>query len=401
MPALGHGTPILGRSVVGLADWVLVIGRGCGTMEGHTMGGPARDAGLRRPDGSRWYEEASECSCIIDTMRDTQQRSWSFGAIGFRLMLLGLASLVLMALQASGHLRPVQSAITQLTSPAQLSASGATESVADAVDFFFELRNLRQRNAELAQVNASLLVENFALREVQRENELMRSMLRFAQTRPGLDIRGAQIVARVIGQESNNFLEYIMLDLGGTHGIAVGMPVVTDQGLVGRISEVTDTTSKVLLITDASSGVNAILQSSRLNGVIRGNPGGDLVMDYIPQGEVFSVGEVVLTSGLGGRFPKGIPIGQVVEIRQRDIDVFQQAVVRPTVDFPRLELVMVVTNFDPLEELPELLAPAEGADGQAPEDALAPAQEGALEEFDLPAEPEDSGQETPADGAAQ
>ena len=107
-----------------------------------------------------------------------------------------------------------------------------------------------------------------------------------------------------------------------------------------------------------SSAVNAILQSSRLNGVVRGTPSGDLVMDYIPQGAEFSMGEVVLTSGLGGRVPRGIPIGQVVEIRQRDIDVFQQAVVRPTVDFPRLELVMVVTNFDPLEDIPDLLAPS-------------------------------------------
>jgi rod shape-determining protein MreC len=290
-------------------------------------------------------------------MRDTERRSWSFGDIGIRLLILGLASLVLMALQVTGRLEPVQSAISQLTSPAQLSATGATESVTDAVDFLFEVRNLRQRNNELEQVNSNLLVENFELREVQRENELMRQMLAFAQTRPGLDLRGAQIVARVIGQESNNFLGYISLDLGQIHGIEVGYPVVTDQGLVGRISEVTDTTSKVLLIEDASSAVNAVLQSSRLPGVIRGTPGGDLLMDYLPQGETFAVGEVVLTSGLGGSFPKGILIGQVVEIRQRDIDVFQQAVVRPTVDLPRLELVMVVTNFDPLEDLPELLVP--------------------------------------------
>jgi rod shape-determining protein MreC len=308
-------------------------------------------------------------------MRDTERRSWSFGDIGIRLLILGLASLVLMALHVTGRLEPIQSVITQLTSPAQVSATGATESVTDAVDFLFELRNLRQRNNELEQVNSNLLVENFELREVQRENELMRQMLRFAQTRPGLDLRGAQIVARVIGQESNNFLGYIMLDLGQSHGIEVGYPVVTDQGLVGRISEVTDTTSKVLLMGDASSAVNAIMQSSRLPGVIRGTPGGDLLMDYIPQGETFAIGEVILTSGLGGRFPKGIPIGQVIEIRQRDIDVFQQAVVRPTVDFPRLELVMVVTNFDPLEDVPELLvpevAPAE-AEGVNPLEAEAP-----------------------------
>jgi rod shape-determining protein MreC len=339
-------------------------------------------------------------------MRDTERRSWSFGDIGIRLLILGLASLVLMALQVTGRLEPVQSAITQLTSPAQLGATGATESITDALDFFFELRNLRQRNAELEQVNSNLLVENFELREVQRENELMRQMLRFAQTRPGLDVRGAQIVARVIGQESSNFLGYIMLDLGTNHGIEVGYPVVTDQGLVGRISDVTDTTSKVLLLEDASSAVNAIMQSSRLNGVIRGTPGGDLLMDYIPQAQTFAIGEVVLTSGLGGRFPKGIPIGQVVEIRQRDIDVFQQAVVRPTVDFARLELVMVVTNFDPLEDVPELLVPEVVVGEEAevnPLEAEAPLDNsGATDgELDAPAQGEGAADEVAPETGAE
>ncbi len=304
-------------------------------------------------------------------MRDTERRPWSLGDIGFRLFILGLAALLLMALQVTGQLEPVQSFVTQLTSPAQVGTTGASESVTDAVGFLMELRQLRQRNSELENINSSLLAENFELREVERENQWLREQLAYAQTRPGLELRGAQIVARVIGRESNNFLEYIMLDLGQGHGVRVGMSVVTDQGFVGRISEVTESTSKVLLITDASSAVNAILQSSRLNGVIRGTPSGDLVMDYIPQGEEFSVGEAVLTSGLGGRVPRGIPIGQVVEIRQRDIDVFQQAVVRPTVDFPRLELVMVVTNFDPLEEVPDLLEQSaetvEEAEGVEPE----------------------------------
>ena len=294
-------------------------------------------------------------------MRDSERRPWSVGDIGIRFVILGLAALVLMALQVTGRLEPLQSAVTQLTSPAQVGTTGVTESVADAVDFLFELRQLRQRNAELEQINDSLLVENFELREVERENQSLREMLDFAQTRPGLDLRGAQIVARVIGRESNNFLDYIMLDLGQQHGVTVGMSVLTDQGLVGRISEVTDTTSKVLLITDSSSAINAILQSSRLNGVVRGTPSGDLVMDYIPQGAQFSIGEVVLSSGLGGRVPKGIPIGQVIEIRQRDIDVFQQAVVEPTVDFQRLELVMIVTNFDPLENVPDMLSPEIGS----------------------------------------
>lgn len=310
-------------------------------------------------------------------MRNTERRPRTLGDVGIRLLILSLAALLLMALQLTGRLKPIQSAITQLTSPAQTSASGAAENVSQTFSFLAELRTLRQRAAELEQINANLLVENFRLREVERENQQLREMLNFAETRPGLELRGAQIVARVIGQESNNFLDYIMLDLGTRHGVAVGMPVITPQGLVGRVSEVTNTTSKVLLITDPSSAVNAILQSSRVNGVVRGDPGGGLVMDYIPQGVLFSVGEIVLTSGLGGNFPKGIPIGQVVDIKQRDIDVFQRAIVQPTVDFSSLELVMVVTNFNPLEIGPELQPPAETpagspAEGAPPVDQTAP-----------------------------
>lgn len=299
-------------------------------------------------------------------IRNTDRRSRTVGDIGIRLIILTLAALLLMALQLTGQLQSLRSAISFVMAPAQLVSTGAGRSVTDAVQFVLQLGSLRRRLNELEEINASLLAENFSLREVERENEAMRRLLQFAQTRPGLELRGAQIVARVIAQESTNFLDYIEVDLGATHNIAVGMPVVTEQGLVGRISQVNDATSKVLLITDPSSAVNAILQSSRLNGVIRGVPNGDLLMDFIPQGPVFNVGEVVLTSGIGIRFPKGIPIGQVVERRQRDIDIFQQAVIRPSIDFSSLELVAIVTNFDPQESVPELLvaptpAPAETA----------------------------------------
>ncbi|MEZ4861827.1 MAG: rod shape-determining protein MreC [Caldilineaceae bacterium] len=288
-------------------------------------------------------------------MRNLERQPRGAGEIGVRLVILSFAALLLMALQLTGQLRPIRSMISMLAAPTQVGATSVGRTVTDAVEFLLEFRTLRQRVSELEEINASLRAENFSLREVEQENERLRKLLEFAQTRPGLELRGAQIVARVIAQESTNFLDYIEVDLGATEGIAVGMPVVTEQGLVGRVSEVNDATAKVLLITDPSSAVNAILQSSRLNGVLRGTPDGNLLMDFIPQGPVFSVGEVVLTSGIGVRFPKGIPIGQVIERRQRDIDIFQQAVIRPTIDFSRLELVAIVTNFDPLESVPELL----------------------------------------------
>ncbi|MCB0115984.1 MAG: rod shape-determining protein MreC [Caldilineaceae bacterium] len=303
-------------------------------------------------------------------MRDSDRRPWSPADFAIRLTILALAALLLLALQQTGRLEGVEGAVVQVTTPGQITLTGVTDRVASLFETVNNFRNLQQRVAELEQISDSLLVENLRLQEVERENQRLRELLGFAETRPGIQYRSGQILARSIGFDSNNFLNYIMLDLGRQHGIAVGMPVVNDQGLVGRISEVNESTSKVLLITDADSTVNAILQSSRLTGVITGRPGEDPVMGFIPQGSEVSVGEIVLTSGMGGNFPKGIPIGQVTEVRQRDFDVFQEATIRPTVDFGRLELVMIITNFDPLEIVEEFdIIPQFPANVTPPDDA--------------------------------
>jgi len=236
-------------------------------------------------------------------MRNIERRPRTFSDIGIRIVLLVLAALLLMALQISGNLRPFQSLITQLTSPAQLSATSVTTGVGDFFSSLLRVRSLEQDLAALETRNAQLEGENEALREVEKENEELRGLLNFAQTRPRLELRGAQIVARVIGEESTNFIETILIDLGQVHGIRTGMPVVTDQGLVGRVSDVTESISKVLLLNDPSSSASALLADSRLNGIVRGSTSGTLIMDFIPQGPTFQVGEGVLSSGLGGKFP--------------------------------------------------------------------------------------------------
>lgn len=311
-------------------------------------------------------------------MRTTRGLLRSPGEIGFRLLLLGLAALLLLSLERTGRIEPLESALAGLMAPGQSTLTGVTARVTEMWEGVREFRNLQRRVAELERVNASLLVENLRLQEVERENQRLRDLLNFAETRPGISLRGAQILARPIGFGTNNLQDVLILDLGLRHGIRVGMPVISEQGLVGRISEVTENTSKVLLITDPTSTVNAILQSSRQTGVLRGRAGQDPVMGFLPQGSPVAVGEIVLTSGLGGRFPKGIPIGQVVAVRQQDFEIFQEAVVRPNVDFTRLELVAVITNFDPLEFVPELdiipEAPETEEAGATP--APAPAEQG-------------------------
>jgi len=287
-------------------------------------------------------------------MRDNPRRFSAPADLGIRLIILVLIALLLMALQQTGRLGTVEGAVALVTSPGQQGLSSLTEQVVQTVDTLSNFQNLQEHTAELESINRSLLAENLRLQEIERENQRLRELLSFGETRPGIELRGGQIIARVIGRDSNNFLNFVMVDLGSSHGIAVGMPVLNNEGLVGRVSEVTSRSSKVLLISDPLSTVNAILQSSRLTGVVNGTVGDDPVMGFIPQGTLVGVGEVVLSSGMGGNFPKGIPIGQVIEVRQRDFEVFQEAVVRPIVDFGRLEFVLIVTNFDPLEFVPDL-----------------------------------------------
>ncbi len=137
--------------------------------------------------------------------------------------------------------------------------------------------------------------------------------------------------------------------------------------MVGRVAEVAPRTAKVQLLTDRESAIAALVQSSRATGLVVGQPDGTLRMEYIPQRESVvvgddateqeaienvSVGDIVLTSGLGGFMPKGLVVGQVTQVQQMDYELFQAAVVRPAVDLARLELVLVITSFEqiPLEE---------------------------------------------------
>ena len=161
-------------------------------------------------------------------------------------------------------------------------------------------------------------------------------------------------MGRVVGSEPNSIIQSIVIDLGKANGIEPGMPVVTERGLVGRITDVYNNSSRVLLINDSNSSVNTLLQNSRLRGILRGRAGQQPIMDYLPQDNKVLVGDIVVTSGESGNFPAGVPVGQVVEVEQNDVEMFQRAVVRTTVDFDTLETVLVVTNFKPLQDAIDL-----------------------------------------------
>ena len=147
-------------------------------------------------------------------MRSTERRPRTVGDVGIRIGLLSLAALLLLALQLSGNLQPVQNFLTQLTMPAQLSATGLTTTFSQLIESVLRMRTLNQELAVLQSRTRQLEAELQTLREVEKENETLRTLLNFAQTRPRLELRGAQIVARVVGEESTNFIDTILIDLG-------------------------------------------------------------------------------------------------------------------------------------------------------------------------------------------
>jgi rod shape-determining protein MreC len=259
-----------------------------------------------------------------------------------------LGAIVIIGLDLAGYMDPANDLIHTALKPPAIFFTETKRVLTSGVDAVREIGALRQRNAELEDLVNRLTVENLRLAEVETENEQLRSLLAFAQTVPAFSFRGGQIIARVIGGSASPFTHPIQIDLGEQHGIKVGMPVVTDRGLVGRIFHVYPHSSDIMLITDPRSSVNVMTQGSRAPGILRGRVGQLPVMELIPPEIEISVGDIIITSGLGGHFPKGLVVGQIVEVEKNDNLMFQTAVIQPTVDFDRIELVLVITSF-PIE----------------------------------------------------
>lgn len=274
-------------------------------------------------------------------------------------LLLIAFTLVALVLHEVGYLQAAEDVVLRLVTPVQSWFSNRARGVGDVVQTLRDLRTLRDENARLRQENDALIIENVQLKEAEAENERLRRLLDFTRTNPSYDYRGGEVGARVIGHDPSAYLDFVIIDLGERQGASLDMPVVTERGLVGRITEVHDTSSEVLLITDVNSAVTALIQTSRAMGVVRGLAGGGLLLDQVPQDVEVHEGEIVITSGLGDSFPRGLVIGQISKVYQRDYEMFQQARVRPTVDFRNLEQVLVITNFVPIADLHNLPREAE------------------------------------------
>jgi rod shape-determining protein MreC len=265
-------------------------------------------------------------------------------------VILLAASVGLLMLNQTGRLAGIKSLLLTPLAAIQRGIAGTVAGVGRLFPSNPDTADLQQRIEDLEAQVIALEAENVELKENEADLQLLSGLLDYERSQP--DNRYA--AANVIGRDTSAFLGYIMIDLGSDDGMARDMPVVTSQGLVGHIVELTCCTAKVQLITDANSAVNARLQASRDEGVVVGRFGGVLELEYLSQQAEVAPGDVVLTSGLGGTYPEGLVVGRVSATQRQDYEVLQKAVLVPAVDFNRLEIVLIITDFRPVDLTPLL-----------------------------------------------
>lgn len=263
-------------------------------------------------------------------------------------IIIVLVSIGLVALALGGYFTPVTSWFQGLAVNAQTWFSNRYLAFVDFLTVPRDVASLRQRNAELEAEVAQLQTEVITLQQQVTEVEILSALVKFARANPEYSYTSAT----VIGRDPSPFYRYVIINIGSNDGILAGMPVVTDQGLVGRVDAVLAEAARVQLITDSGSAVNVRLQASNTEAMLVGSVTGDLSLDMIPQDAAVQTGDVVLTSGLGGGYPPNLLVGQVVSVRKLEYELFQQASIQPNVDFARLQFVLVITNFKPVDITP-------------------------------------------------
>jgi len=202
------------------------------------------------------------------------------------------------------------------------------------------ISRLNQEKIRLEEENEDLLSQLVQLKEATRENEFLRQQLAISSPEsPEL------ILASVVGHSSSLLEKTLLINQGSQDGVKEGAAVITAGNfLVGRVIGVADSSAKIQLILDPNSRVNALIQESGVTGLIKSNQGLNLTVDFIPQGENVEEGQTIVTSGLAGLFPAGLLIGRISQIISIDVEIFQEARVKPAVDFVSLNKVFVIKN---------------------------------------------------------
>ncbi len=248
--------------------------------------------------------------------------------------------------------------LLEVMAPLQRAATAASRGVADAWGGVAGLWGARQEAEALRARVAGLERDTVRLAEVELENARLRELLDFRRT-----LAGELLTARVVGHDATGLSRTITIDQGSAGGVGKGAAVLAPGGLVGQVFQTSPHAARVLLVIDHNSGVDAVVQRTRGRGIVEGTVDGRCGLKFVKRTEDLQVGDLVLSSGLDGIFPGGLPVGRIAAVDKQGQGLFQYAQVDPAVDVDELEEVLVtlgpVTPVAPhLQVGPELPADA-------------------------------------------
>lgn len=232
----------------------------------------------------------------------------------------------------------LEAAWRDVLSPFQLAFTRVERFFQHQVERFQTSRELKKQNAELTELVANLEAEVLALQNYRRENEWLRDALDFKD-----ELEYDLVVAEVIGRSPSNWESTITLNKGKAQGVEKGMAVITKAGIVGTVIDSSRYTSTVLLAIDRQSATGGLVQASGDLVLLEGgeHQKGNFIAKPLSRDTTVEVGDVIVTSGLSQIYPKNLPIGEVTAVEPKQYDLSFNAVVRPFVDFTRLEYVLV------------------------------------------------------------
>jgi rod shape-determining protein MreC len=205
-------------------------------------------------------------------------------------------------------------------------------------DYFYLVGVARENHELRARLNQAAEKSN-QWQETELANERLRSLLNFQKA-----ITGQLVAAEVIGRDPSAWFKTLIIDKGRADGVIKGLPVVMPLGIAGQVIEVSNHYSKVMLIIDRNSAVDALVQRTRARGVVKGESADWCRLQYVLRKNDVRVGDTVVSSGLDGVFPKGLRIGRVADVQDQDAEIFHEIKVVPFVDFEKLEEVLVVVD---------------------------------------------------------
>ena len=274
------------------------------------------------------------------------RRNWSANRLLFLTICLFITAII-MVLSALGIIRPLEGIVA---APINFVSRIITQTSLRADETFISLSDveaIRDRNAVLEEALARQQSELIELREIASDYERIADLLSYTRANDAAEY----VMADVIAQGQIGLVRSIIINKGTRNGIRVGLPVVTEAGLVGRVFQVTANSSQVQLVTDQNSFVNTRIERTRAQGSVQGEglSTGSLRMLHIPPESEAQTGDLIFTSGLGGNFPSDIFVGTIESVRNLEFELSQEALLSTQIDFQTLEFVLVITSFEPAD----------------------------------------------------